>query len=107
MLGAAQELNKALGISNDVYNRTTSEKHKQCCRLLFERSLAAGEIYLDSYEGWYNVREETFVTESDAATSNFLDPVSGKELVKMKEESYFFRQSRSASPLLNCAELLP
>lgn len=26
--------------------------------------------------GWYNVREETFVTENEAKLSNYLDPVS-------------------------------
>lgn len=28
--------------------------------------------------GWYNEREETFVTENDAKLSNYLDPVSRK-----------------------------
>jgi len=30
------------------------------------------------HEGWYNVREETFVTENDAALSNYIDTVSGR-----------------------------
>ena len=48
----AQELNARLSISNDVYNRTTSAKHHACCQLIFRKSLAAGDIYLGSYEGW-------------------------------------------------------
>ena len=33
-----QDLNKTLRIENDVYNRTTSEKHKQCCRELLREA---------------------------------------------------------------------
>ena len=70
-------------------------------------SKANGDIYLDTYEGWYNVREETFVTETDAAAANYLDPVSGKPLKKMKEESYFFRQSRYHAKLIEHIERNP
>ena len=103
-VAAFQDLNARVKISNDVYNRTTSETHKAACRKLFELSKANGDIYLDTYEGWYNVREETFVTETDAAASNYCDPVSGKPLKKMKEESYFFRQSRFQERLVKHIE---
>ena len=106
-VNAFQTLNAKTKVSNDVYNRTTSESHKAACRKLFEMSKANGDIYLDTYEGWYNVREETFVTETDAAAANFLDPVSGKPLKKMKEESYFFRQSRYQSRLIEHIEKNP
>ena len=36
-----------------------------------------------SYEGWYNVREETFVTETEAQASEFKDPASAVPLRKM------------------------
>lgn len=48
----SQELNLRLNISNDVYNRTTSAVHHECCQLIFRKSLASGDIYLGSYEGW-------------------------------------------------------
>ena len=80
-----------------MYNRTTSAKHRECCQLIYRRSLAAGDIFLGSYEGWYNVREETFVTPVEAAATDYKDPVSGKPLKQMKESSYFFRQSRHAA----------
>jgi len=100
-------LNEKINISNDVYNRTTSEAHKEACRTLFELSKKNGDIYLDTYEGWYNVREETFVTESDAALSEYKDPVSGKPLRKMAEESYFFKQSRYQEKLVAHIETHP
>ena len=97
---AFEGLNAALDVTNDTYNRTTSETHKEACRELFRRSRANGDIYLDTYEGWYNVREEAFVTESEAQASDYKDPVSGKDLKKMKEESYFFKQSRYHARLI-------
>lgn len=99
-VSAFQELNKRLKVTNDVYNRTTSAKHKETCARLLELSMKAGDVYLDSYEGWYNVREETFVTEKDAAATDYKDPVSGKPLEKMKEESFFFKQSRYQARLI-------
>jgi len=51
--------------------------------------------------GWYNVREETFVTETEAAASDFLDPVSGKPLKKMEEPSFFFKLSTFQEWLLS------
>ena len=87
-------LNAKTNVSNDVYNRTTSDTHKRACCELFARSKKSGDIYLDTYEGWYNVREETFVTDADAEAAEYKDPVSGKPPTKMSEESYFFRQSR-------------
>jgi methionyl-tRNA synthetase len=99
-----QDLNVILRVENDVYNRTTSEKHKRCCRELFERSEKNGDIYLDTYTGWYNVREETFITETEAKETDYKDPVSGKPLKQMEEESYFFRQSKYQERLIKHIE---
>jgi methionyl-tRNA synthetase len=93
-----QVLNQRLLVSNNDYVRTTSDRHKKTCQELWRRCAAnttngESDIYLSTYEGWYNVREETFVTESDAKLADFKDPTSGLPLKKVKEESYFFRMS--------------
>ena len=80
-----QELNAQLHVSYDRFIRTTEQQHKDLARLIFQRAIDAGDIYKDTYEGWYNVREEKFVTDTEAAQSDFKDPVSGKELTKMQE----------------------
>jgi methionyl-tRNA synthetase len=67
----------------------------------------AGDIYLDVYEGWYNEREELFVTDSEAEAANFLDPGSGLPLKRVQEESYFFRMSKYADWLINHIETNP
>lgn len=95
-----QVLNQRILVSNDDYVRTTSDRHKRTARELWKKCHANGDIYLDTYSGWYNVREETFVTDSEAELSNFLDPVSGKPLKRVEEESYFFKMSSYKDRLL-------
>eukprot|EP00316_Scyphosphaera_apsteinii_P000472 CAMPEP_0119316882 /NCGR_PEP_ID=MMETSP1333-20130426/41235_1 /TAXON_ID=418940 /ORGANISM="Scyphosphaera apsteinii, Strain RCC1455" /LENGTH=934 /DNA_ID=CAMNT_0007322657 /DNA_START=1 /DNA_END=2805 /DNA_ORIENTATION=- len=87
-------LNERLLISNDSYVRTSSKEHKAAAQRYWKMALEKGDIYLGVYEGWYNVREETFVTESEAALTDYKDSVSGKPLKKMEEQSYFFRLSK-------------
>jgi len=94
-----QVLNQRILISNNDYIRTTSARHQKTAQELWKRCALAkdGEdpdIYLDSYEGWYNEREETFVTDKDAKLADYKDPSSGKPLEKVKESSYFFRMSK-------------
>src|SRR5699024_2249038 len=59
-----QELWKLLEISNDKFIRTTDPAHEKVVADIFERFLAQGDIYLDEYEGWYSVPDETFYTET-------------------------------------------
>ncbi|CAI5729173.1 unnamed protein product [Hyaloperonospora brassicae] len=89
-----QQLTKDLDMSNDNFVRTTSDKHKEFAQWLFHRALEKGDVYLDNYEGWYNVREETFVTETEAQLTDYKDPTTGTSFKKMQEESYFFRMSK-------------
>jgi len=86
-----QCLNQRTLVSNDDYVRTTSKRHKKNAQALWLRCAAAGDIYLDNYSGWYNVKEETFVTESEAELCNFQDPATGQPLKRVQEASYFFK----------------
>jgi len=97
---AFQDLNVKLKVSNDGYVRTTSAHHKKLSQSLWRKAVQKGDLYLGMYTGWYNVREETFVTESEAAASDYLDPVSGKPLKKMEEPSYFFKMSKFQDRLM-------
>lgn len=91
-------LNQRLLISNNDYVRTTSPRHQATARALWTK--CAEDIYLDTYAGWYNVREETFVTDNEAALTDYVDPVSGVPYKKVQEESYFFRMSKYQPQLL-------
>eukprot|EP01054_Gregarina_sp_Poly1_P006200 Gregarina_sp_Poly_1__6199@NODE_3285_length_1212_cov_75_507424_g0_i1_p1_GENE_NODE_3285_length_1212_cov_75_507424_g0_i1NODE_3285_length_1212_cov_75_507424_g0_i1_p1_ORF_typecomplete_len341_score44_05tRNAsynt_1g/PF09334_11/1_5e108tRNAsynt_1/PF00133_22/9_4e21tRNAsynt_1/PF00133_22/2_2e20tRNAsynt_1e/PF01406_19/3_3e09tRNAsynt_1e/PF01406_19/0_0098tRNAsynt_1f/PF01921_18/0_0011tRNAsynt_1f/PF01921_18/1_1tRNAsynt_1d/PF00750_19/0_002tRNAsynt_1d/PF00750_19/7_7tRNAsynt_1d/PF00750_19/46tRNAsynt_1b/PF00579_25/6_1 len=89
-----QELNSRLNTSEDQYVRTSTQTHQEFAQWLWSRVETNGDIYLSAYEGWYCVREETFVTERDAEANGFKDPETGLPLEKRNEVSYFFRMSK-------------
>lgn len=104
-----QELWKLLEISNDKFIRTTDPVHEKVVADIFERFLAQGDIYLDEYEGWYSVPDETFYTETqledverdaDGNVTGGKSPDSGHPVELVKEESYFFKMSKYADRLL-------
>ena len=99
-----------LEISHDKFIRTTDPVHKQVVADIFERFLEQGDIYLDEYEGWYSIPDETFYTESQLADvehdseGNVIagkSPDSGHPVELIKEESYFFKMSKYADRLLD------
>jgi len=96
-----QSLNTRLMISNDWYARTTTPKHHETSQWLWTQAAKKGDIYLGTYEGWYNVREEQFVTEKEAKANDYKDPVSLKPLVKTKEPSYFFKMGNYQQVLID------
>ena len=58
-------------------------------------------------KGWYNEREECFVTQVDAEAAYFKDVGSGLPLKLVKEESYFFRMSLYCERLIAYIEENP
>lgn len=87
-------LNTSLDAVPSNYIRTTSRKHITCAEDFWTKVLQNGDIYLGQYEGWYNVREERFVSETEASTDDYKDKITGKLLEKASEPSYFFRLSK-------------
>ena len=71
-----EEVWKELNITNDDFIRTTQPRHKQAVQKIVEKLLANGDIYLGSYEGWYDEGQEEFVTETDAKDERLSNPPS-------------------------------
>ncbi len=100
-------LDKQLGISFDRFIRTTDTDHKALCQQLWERMAAKGDLYLDRYEGWYSVRDEAYYDESELIVAEDADgrPVKlspqSTPVEWTVEESWFFRLSAYAQPLLD------
>ncbi len=95
-----QNLSHALNITNDDFIRTTEKRHEKAVVEIFKRIEAAGDIYLSEYEGWYDVRNEAFITETQYEEIMSLPEDKRPAIEKVKEESYFFRLSRYQEPLL-------
>lgn len=86
-------------ISFNHFIRTTDEYHKQSVKAAFLKMFEKGDIYLGEYEGLYCVSCESFFTPTQAPNNRC--PDCGKELSKVKEESYFFALSKYQQKLLD------
>merc|ERR1719253_1442440 len=86
-----QSLNQRILVTNDDYVRTTSSRHRRTAHALWNRCAANDDIYLSEYSGWYNVKEEAFVTDNDAELCDYKDPATGAPLQRVQEASYFFK----------------
>ena len=95
-----QDLWKLLGISNTDFIRTTEPRHHEAVSEIWKLVEKNGDIYLDEYEGWYDVRNEAFITETQLEEIMKLPEENRPRLEKIKEQSYFFRLSEYQEPLL-------
>ena len=65
----SRPLQERLGISFDRFIRTTDADHIDASNAIWQRMNEAGDIYLDSYAGWYSVRDERFYAEDETRTA--------------------------------------
>jgi len=96
-----------LEISNDDFIRTTEPRHETAVQKIVQKLLDNGDIYLGSYEGWYDEGQEEFVTETEAKANEYKSAVSGRPLVRYKEPTYFFRLSKYVSRVIQHIESNP
>ena len=87
-----------LRISNDYFIRTTDEQHIEAVKKFIPLLFSKDDIYKGEYEGWYCTPDETFVLESQLVGGKC--PSCGRDVVKIKEEAYFFRLSKYQDKLL-------
>ncbi|MBW8636960.1 methionine--tRNA ligase [Hoeflea sp. WL0058] len=96
-----QRMAEALNASNDDFIRTTEPRHKKASQAIWEAMTEAGDIYKDSYAGWYSVRDEAYYQEDE---TELRDGVrygpQGTPVEWVEEESYFFRLSTYQDRLL-------
>src|SRR3546814_500553 len=107
--GNFRALAKAFGYTNDDFIRTTEERHIRAAQAIWASLIERGEIYLDTYAGWYAVRDEAFYAESelrDGPEGRKIAP-SGAEVEWVEEPSYFFRLSAWQDRLLQFYEENP
>ena len=81
-----------LNISNDDFIRTTEERHIKVVQGALDILYKKGEIYLDSYEGWYCLPDERFWMEKDLKEGKC--PDCGRGVEHITESNYFFRMSK-------------
>ena len=99
---AFKELWSTLNISYDDYIRTTEPRHHSASQAIWQRMLDTGDIYKDTYSGWYSVRQEAFFDEKETTLGDDgvrREPL-GSPVEWVEEESYFFKLSAYGDKLL-------
>lgn len=93
MVEEIKKLWERLGITYDKFRRTTAEEHVSRVQKMVEKLIEKGDIYKGEYEGNYCVPDEAFWTDAQL-TPEGRCPDCGGEVVKRKEEAYFFKLSK-------------
>lgn len=100
-----KELWSTLHISYDRFIRTTDDYHIKAVQKIFKQLYDQGDIYKSTYEGWYCTPCEAFFTEHQLKDGKC--PDCGREVEKVKEESYFFRLSKYQDRIIEHMEQNP
>ncbi|WP_267550919.1 methionine--tRNA ligase [Rhizobium rhizogenes] len=104
-----QAMGKLLNASNDDFIRTTQPRHHETSQNIWNLMADAGDIYKDSYAGWYSVRDEAYYQENE--TELRADGVrygpQGTPVEWVEEASYFFKLSEYQDRLLKLYEENP
>ncbi|NQV16097.1 methionine--tRNA ligase [bacterium] len=90
-----QEKWDALNINYDQFIRTTQENHKTVVRYLLQKLWDKDLIYKDTYEGWYSVAEERFLTDNEYEEGEWRD------VRRLSETNYWFKMSNYQEKLIN------
>jgi methionyl-tRNA synthetase len=103
MSGYFREMCDDLNISYDAFVRTTEPRHYEASAAIWKAMEAAGDLYLDRYEGWYSVRDEAFYDDSELTDGEGGEKVSpqGTPVEWTTEETWFFRLSKYQDQLLS------
>ncbi|MDB5616579.1 methionine--tRNA ligase [Tardiphaga sp.] len=104
-----KEMDRVLNISYDRFIRTSEEEHHRSSQAIWQRMADNGDIYLDSYAGWYSVRDEAYYAEDETVVGE--DKVrrgpQGTPVDWVEESSYFFKLAAYQDKLLKLYEEQP
>jgi methionyl-tRNA synthetase len=92
-----QDTFKKIGLSHDVFIRTTSPEHKAAVEKIISLIERQGDIYLGDYQGYYCVGCEAFVAEKDLGDGLCPDHHTKPQVIK--EKNYFFRLAKYRTDL--------
>jgi methionyl-tRNA synthetase len=96
-----------LEVHADDFIRTTQPRHEKLAQELWRIIEARGDLYLGAYAGWYCVGCEEMKTEKELLPGNVCPLHPTLVVERLEEETYFFRLSKYAEPLLAYYEAHP
>jgi methionyl-tRNA synthetase len=104
-----KDMDQRLNVSFDRFIRTTETQHHRASQEIWKRMAENGDIYLDSYAGWYSVRDEAYYAEDETVVGedNVRRGPQGTPVEWVEENSYFFKLSGYQDKLLALYESQP
>ncbi len=93
-----------LEMSNNDFIRTSQDRHKNHVTEYFRSLMKSGDVYPGEYEGWYDAGQEEYIPENKAKEYDYKSPINGKDLVRKRENNYFFKLSKYQERLLTLIE---
>jgi methionyl-tRNA synthetase len=107
--GRFREMDERLNVSFDRFIRTTEPAHHHSVQVVWNRMQQNGDIYIDTYAGWYSVRDEAYYAEEEIVLGE--DQVrrgpQGSPVEWVEEKSYFFKLSAYQDRLLELYQSQP
>ncbi|MEL7542790.1 MAG: methionine--tRNA ligase [Pseudomonadota bacterium] len=105
---AFREMVAVLNCSHDDFIQTSEPRHAEACQAIWKRMADADDIYLDTYAGWYSVRDEAFYAEDETRLEGDVRVgPQGTPVEWTEEQTYFFRLSKYEGALLELYESRP
>lgn len=97
MYGNFETLMKAVGATYTDFVRTTDEHHERAVQHIWQT--ISPYIYKGTYEGWYCVGCESFVTDKEAQANNGICPDHNQPYERLSEDNYYFKLSAFTEPI--------
>jgi methionyl-tRNA synthetase len=91
MYGNFEILMKKVGATYTDFIRTTDPHHAASVQYIWQK--LQPYIYKGSYEGWYCMGCEAFVTDKEAAENNGICPDHNQPYQRLSEENYYLKTS--------------
>ena len=104
-----KDMDERLNVSFDRFIRTSEPAHHHSVQVIWNRMQQAGDIYIDTYSGWYSVRDEAYYAEEEITIGedNIRRGPQGTPVEWVEEKSYFFKLSAYQDRLLALYESQP
>ncbi len=102
MYGNFKTMIEAVGAETTDFIRTTDVHHRAAVQYIWQK--LAPYIYKGSYEGWYCVGCESFVTDKEAADNNGICPDHNQPYQRLSEENYYFKLSEFSARIKEAIE---
>ncbi|MGY4405709.1 methionine--tRNA ligase [Bradyrhizobium sp. USDA 3315] len=104
-----KEMDERLNVSFDRFIRTSEPAHHESVQAIWRGMQDNGDIYIDTYAGWYSVRDEAYYAEEETVVGedNVRRGPQGTPVEWVEEKSYFFKLSAYQDKLLHLYESQP